>query len=119
VTEVHGLLGRLAIVLTLVAGGWAIGLAAARRVPGRLFVGNLVWVVLAVAAAALTGAAVLLSSGPPADALHLLYGLLALALLPAAALVSAARPARQQAAAMAIACVVLAILLFRLVQTGG
>jgi hypothetical protein len=47
------------------------------------------------------------------------YGVIALALLPGAALVAMNRPDTQRSAVLAVAGIVLAVLLFRLVETGG
>jgi hypothetical protein len=119
VSQAHAVVGQLAVVLALVATVWSIGLAITRRPLGSLFVGNLVWVAIAVGAAAALGAATLVVAEPPRDALHLVYGVLALATLPGAALVAAGRPARQQSIVAAVAATILVILLLRLVQTGS
>ena len=55
--EAHALVGRVTIVLGLVAVIWSVALIVTRREPGPLFLGNLVWVFLAVAVAAVLGAA--------------------------------------------------------------
>lgn len=117
--DAHALLGQLAIVLGIVGAIWAIAAAVARRQTGPLFVASLVWVVIVVALAALLGIATAVSDGPPKDALHIVYGVLALAVLPGAALLASGRPARQQATYAAVAMTVLLILLFRLFQTGA
>lgn len=117
--DAHALLGQLAIVLGIVGAIWAIAAAVARRQTGPLFVASLVWVVIVVALAALLGIATAVSNGPPKDALHIVYGVLALAVLPGAALLASGRPARQQATYAAVAMTVLLILLFRLFQTGA
>jgi len=118
-SQLHGFLGLMALALALMAAGWSIGNALAGRPPGRLFVGNLVWVVIAVVAAGLSGAAIAIAERPPEDVLHVVYGLLAVALLPGAALIVARRPSGQQSTVLSIAGVVLAVLLFRLLETGG
>jgi hypothetical protein len=119
VSQLHGFLGLMALVLAVMAAGWSIGLALAARPPGRLFVGNLVWVVIGVVLAAATGGLVAVAQQPPDDPLHVVYGVIALALLPGAALVAMNRPESQRSAVLSVAGVVLAILLFRLIETGG
>ena len=117
--DAHALLGQLAIVLGIVGAVWAIAAAITRRQTGLLFVASLVWVVIVVALAALLGIATAVSNGPPSDPLHIVYGVLALAVLPGAALLASGRPARQQGVFAAVAMTVLVILLFRLFQTGS
>jgi hypothetical protein len=119
VSQLHGFLGLMALALTLLAALWSGGTALAGKPPGRLFVGNLVWVVLGVVLAAATGGFVALTQQPPDDPLHVVYGVIALALLPGAALVAMNRPDTQRSAVLAVAGIVLAVLLFRLVETGG
>ncbi len=118
-SQAHALLGQLAVVLAIIAAVWSIVLAITRRPAGSLFLGNLVWVEIAVVIAAMLGAATAVSGAPPRDGLHLVYGALALALLPGAALIAAGRPAAQRPIVVAVASIVLVILLFRLVQTGS
>ena len=118
-TQAHALAGQVALVLAVVAAVWSIALALARRPLGSLFLGSLVWVGIAVVIAAILGSATAVTAGPPRDALHLVYGLLALALLPGAVLVAAERPAGQRPIIAAVATTVLVILLLRLIQTGS
>jgi hypothetical protein len=119
VSQAHALVGQLAVVLAVVGAAWSIALAVTRRSAGSLFFANLIWVAIAVGAAAVLGAATLIVNGPPHDALHLVYGVLAVGTLPGAAMVASGRPARQQSIVAAIAATVLVILLLRLVQTGA
>ena len=115
----HALVGQLALVLGGIAAIWAIGLVVLRRDPGAFFVGNLVWLVGAVAVAALLGVVTAITAAPPHDPLHVVYGVLAVGVMPATVLVAAGRPARQRSIAMAAGTTVLAIILLRLLQTGG
>lgn len=119
VSQAHMLVGQLAVVLGLIAAAWSIALALARRQGGPLFLGFLIWVVGAVALASLLGVATAVSVAPPRDGLHLVYGVLALAVLPGAALTAVGRPARRQSVVAAVAMIVLVILLFRLIETGS
>lgn len=118
-SQAHALVGQIALVLGVIAAGWSIVLVGTHRRPGSLFLGSVVWVGLAVGLAAVLGAATAVSVGPPRDALHLVYGALALALVPSAVLIASNRPVDQRAAVAAVASIVLVILLFRLLQTGA
>lgn len=118
-SQAHALVGQLAVVLALIAAAWSIVLAITRRPAGSLFLGNLVWVAISVVIAAVLGVATALAVGPPRDALHVIYGVLALGTLPGAAIVATGRPARQQSIVAAVAATILVILLLRLVQTGS
>jgi hypothetical protein len=117
-SAIHALVGQLALVLGAVAVLWSIVLAVARRPPGSLFVASLVWLVIAIVGAGLLGVATAVTAAPPRDPLHIIYGLLAAAILPGAALLAQRRPARQQTIVAAVASIVLLILLFRLLETG-
>lgn len=118
-SQAHALVGQVAIVLGLVAVVWSIGLIATRRDPGPLFLGNLVWLFLAVAGAAALGGATVLSGVPLRDGLHVVYGVLALAVLPGAVLIGSGRAGRQRSIVAALSAIVLVILLARLAQTGS
>ena len=117
--SLHGLVAQLALVLAVIGAAWTLGLAVARRTGGPMLYGELVWIGLAIAAAGLIGVVIALGASPPRDPLHVLYGLLAAAALPVAALVVRDRPSRQRPAVLAIAPLVLLILVVRLFQTGG
>lgn len=118
-SQAHALVGQVAIVLGLVAVGWSIALIVTRRAPGQLFLGNLVWVFLAVAVAAALGVATLVSGVPLRDGLHVVYGVLATSVLPGAMLIASGRSGRQRSVVAAVSAVVLMILLARLLQTGS
>lgn len=118
-SQAHGLVGQIAIVLGLVAVVWSIALLVTRRASGPLFVGNLVSVFLAVAVAAALGVVTIVSGAPLRDGLHVLYGVLALGVLPGVALLASGRDARGQSIVVAIGVIVLVILLGRLLQTGS
>lgn len=117
--EAHALVGQLAVVLAIIATTWSVALAATRRGPGALFLGSLLWLVVVVVVAAILGAATAVAVAPPHDPLHIVYGVFGIAVLPGAVLVAAGRPARRQSIVAAVGTIVLVILLFRLVQTGG
>lgn len=117
--QLHGFIGMLALVLTALAALWSVGNALAGKPPGRLFVGNLVWVVLGVVLAAGSGGLVAIAQQPPEDPLHVVYGIIALGVIAATAVLMVSRPESQRSAVLSVGGVVLAILLFRLVETGG
>lgn len=118
-SQAHGLVAQIAIVLGLSAVAWSITLLVTRRASGPLFLGNLVSVFLVVVVAAVLGVAILLSGTPPRDGLHVVYGALALGVLPGAALIAAGRTAREQSIVVATGAIVLLILIARLFQTGS
>lgn len=118
-SQAHTLVGQVAVVLGLIAAVWAIALVATRRAPGTFFLGNLVWVFLAIVVAAVLGLATFVAGGPLHDPLHVVYGLLALGILPGTMLIASGRSARQRAIVAAVSTVVLVILLARLIQTGS
>ena len=118
-SQAHGLVGQIALVLAVISAIWSVLLALTHRPAGSLFLGNVVWVGLAVGLAAVLGAATAVLVAPPGDALHLVYGALAVALLPGAILIASSRPVDQRPVVAAIASIVLVILLFRLLQTGS
>jgi hypothetical protein len=118
-SQAHALVGQIAIVLAVIAAIWSVVLAITHRPMGSLFLGNAIWVGLAVVLAVVLGAATAMLVAPPGDALHLVYGALALALLPGAVTLASNRPVEQRPVVAAVASIVLVILLFRLLQTGS
>lgn len=117
-TEIHRLLGQLVLVLAVLSAAWSAVLVGGGRQGGPLFIVNLGWTVAAALLAALVGVLVLIAGPGPSDPLHLLYGALAVAALPGAALVAAGRSGRERAIVMLIGSVVLLIVVLRLFQTG-
>lgn len=118
-SDAHALVGQIALVLGLVATVWSVGLVVLKRSPGTFYLGGLVWVVITIAIAGALGLAMVVSGQTPDDVLHIVYGVLALAVLPGAVLVASGRTARGRTIVAAVATIVLAILLMRLLQTGG
>jgi hypothetical protein len=118
--EVHGLLGRVVLVLVLVTAAWAGALVAARRPVQPALVGGLVWVVILVWLTGLLGVAEAVAVGAPDDALHIVYGGLTALVLPGAWAIARTRPdPRRTALVVAVASIVQVILVVRLFQTGG
>jgi hypothetical protein len=120
VAEIHGFLARIALVLVLGTAAWAVALIATRRPMGPAIAGGLIWVVLMLVLTSLLGAVTALTVRPPRDFLHLVYGALAVSVLPIAWAVGRSRSdARRVVIVLAVACVVQLILVVRLFQTGG
>lgn len=117
--QAHGLVGQIALVLAVIAVAWSIALLVTRRAAGPHLGGNLVSVFLAVTVAAALGVATFVSGVPLRDGLHVVYGGLALGVLPGVALIAAGRSAREQSIVVAIGAIVMVILIGRLIQTGS
>jgi len=119
VASLHVLAAQLVLVLTALGAGWAAVLVLTRRPIGAMLQGLLLWIWLLTTAAAALGVAIAVSSSPPRDPLHAVYGALAVAAVPVMGLAARGRPERRIALVMAIGLIVLLILTFRLFQTGG
>jgi peptidoglycan/LPS O-acetylase OafA/YrhL len=118
-TTVHWLLALAsgaALAGTSLVAGWSF---AARR-PASRWIDRLIMATLvAVALAVLAGAGVWIAQGPPADPLHLVYGALALIVLPVARYLGRAGSVRQRSGFVAGGCLVMAGVLYRLWTTAG
>lgn len=115
----HGLTAQIALVLALVLAGSATVLALSRRATGSFFIAGALWTAFVVGLAGVFGIAVAITERAPQDPLHIVYGVLAVGVIPGAAIVASGRPGPRQAAVWAIAGVVLLIIVLRLFQTGG
>ena len=94
-----------------------VGVGAARHRPVRFASDRVILVALGlVGLGIVSGLVVLATGGAPADPLHFVYALVALAILPAVRFWD--RLARRRPLALAIGAVVLAALVLRLFQTG-
>jgi peptidoglycan/LPS O-acetylase OafA/YrhL len=118
-TTAHWLLALasgVALAGTSLAASWSF---AAHR-PAARWIDRLIIATLgAVALAALAGAGVWVSQGPPADPLHLVYGALALIVLPVARYLGHAGSIRRRSGFVAVGCLVMAGVLYRLWTTAG
>jgi hypothetical protein len=95
-------------------------LGVATRRWNRLLGDRLVLAVLATTGlAALVGASLAVTSRPPDDVLHLIYGLVALAVLPIARYIGRSGSDRRRAGWLAAGSLVLLAVYARLVQTGS
>jgi len=118
--EIHGLAAQVTLVLVIIVAGWAVTLGLLRRPLPPLLLGGLGWAFLLLAGTSLLGVMVVLTDAPPADPLHIVYGLLAVAVLPGAWAIARMRDdPRRTVVVLAIASLVLLILVFRSFQTGG
>lgn len=99
--------------------GSAAALALTRRAAGSFFVAGALWTGLIVGLAAMLGVGVAVTDHVPHDLLHVVYGALAVGVLPGAAIVASGRKGPRQAVVWAIAGIVLVIIVLRLFQTGG
>jgi len=116
---VHGLTAQIALVLALVIAGSAIALALTRRTAGSFFVAGTLWTGFVVGLAAVFGIGVAITDHVPGDPLHIVYGVLAVGVVPGAAVVAGGRSDRGRSVVWAIAGIVLVIIVLRLFQTGG
>ena len=115
----HDLLAQVALVLAIVMAGSATALALTRRTAGSFFLAGMLWTGLVIGLAAVLGVGVAIADHFPHDLLHPVYGVLAVGVMPAAAIVAGGRRGPRQALVWAIAGIVLVILILRLFQTGG
>ncbi len=117
-SELHRLVAEVALALGVLTTGWALLLLLLQREPTTLFFANVAWTVGLLGLTALLGLVSLVSGPGLHDDLHLVYGALAVAALPVAAIYPAGYPLRRRLATWTIAGVVLLILVLRLFQTG-
>jgi hypothetical protein len=99
--------------------GSATALAVTRRAAGHFFVTGALWTGVVVGLAVALGVGLGLTDHAPHDLLHVVYGVLAVGVLPGAAIVAAGRTGPRQTVVWAIAAIVLVIIILRLFQTGG
>ena len=119
-SEIHGFLARIVLVLVLATTAWSIGLLATRRPIRPMIVGGLVWVAGLLIVTAVLGAITAVTSHPPKDLLHFVYGALVITVLPIAWAIGRSRPdARRAVVVLSVASVVQVILVVRLFATGG
>lgn len=114
---VHGILADVAVAVVAGAGLWCVVLAALAR-PGGIWFERLQRVViLSIAVTAAAGAIVFGLGARPDDGLHLIYGGVAVILLPIARSFRSGA-SRRDALLMLAGCAVLGGVLFRLFTTG-
>jgi peptidoglycan/LPS O-acetylase OafA/YrhL len=110
------LASAVALAGTSLVAGWS---SAAQR-PAARWIDRLILATLgAVALAVLAGLGVWVSQGAPTDPLHLVYGALALIVLPVARYLGRVGSIRRRSGSVAVGCLVMAGVLYRLWTTAG
>jgi hypothetical protein len=118
VSALHGWLAVIASAAALALAAVALFGVATRRWD-RLLGDRLVLAVLAATGlAVLAGAWVALTARPPSDALHVVYGVVALAVLSIARYIGRSGSARRRAGWLAVGSLVQLAVFLRLLQTG-
>jgi hypothetical protein len=117
VQTVHGFLADVAVAVVAVAAVWCVVLAVLARPGGRWFDRLQRVIILSIAAAAAAGAIVFVLGSRPDDGLHLLYGGVAIIILPVARSFRSGA-SRRDALLMLAGCALLGGVLFRLFTTG-
>jgi hypothetical protein len=117
VPTVHSILADAAVAAVAIAIIWCLILAVTARPGGRLFERLQTVVVLAIALASAAGAVTFALGARPTDGLHLVYGVVAMALLPLARSLRSGA-SRHDALLLLAACALLGGVLFRLFTTG-
>ena len=118
--DVHGLLARVVLVLVVLTAAWSAVLVAGRRPIRPALAGGLAWIVILVSATGLLGIASAAAAGWPTDPLHIVYGVLAVLVLPGTWAITRNRAdPRRTALILGVASIVQVILVVRLFQTGG
>ncbi|HMO59553.1 MAG TPA: hypothetical protein PKA05_14995 [Roseiflexaceae bacterium] len=119
IAALHANLLTTILLLVVVLIGWGMILLIRNRPPPRAADALLAITTLLVAANALLGVALLTAGRRPAQLeLHLIYGLIAALLLPAAHYYGRDHPPRARLLIMIAACGFLAAILLRALQTG-
>ncbi len=115
---IHRLLGYAIVAVTAVGIGWSVLLVVAGRAGGPAFERFQAAVVSVLVVGAASGLVLLATGARPADGLHLLYTIVAIALIPLARSFLGRTNGRAAAALLLAAFVVLGGLLYRLLTTG-
>ncbi len=114
---IHQIFAVAALIAVVIGVVWAAVLAITRRPGGRAFARAQAVLVGIVALAAIGGALVFLTGSRPADGLHLVYGAVAILVIPFARSFLRAE-ARRDALVLFVAAVVLGGVIYRLFATG-
>ena len=116
--DVHRLVGLAAIAVAAVAAVWSAVLVLARRDAGRAYLTALGILVAIALVSALLGTPLLVAGPGPADALHLLYGAIAVVAIPIGIWLAVGRTPRRQSVILLVAVLVELGVTVRLLQTG-
>jgi len=117
VQAVHIILADAAVAAVAIAVLWCVILALLARPGGRWFERLQRVVILSIAAAAAAGAVAFALGARPGDGLHLIYGGVAIILLPVARSFRSGA-SRRDALLMLAGCALLGGVMFRLFMTG-
>lgn len=115
---IHGLLAYASVAVTVVGIGWSVVLVVAGRAGGPVFERFQAAVVSLLVVGAVSGLVLLGTGVRPADELHLLYAIVAVALIPLARSFLGRAHARAAAALLLAAFLVLGGVVYRLFTTG-
>jgi hypothetical protein len=114
---IHQVLAYAAVIGVAIVAAWTLVLVVTKRSPGRGYARAQASMVGIVALAAIVGVVVFVSGARPADGLHLLYGAVAILLIPFAR--SFLRGvARRDTLILLVAVVALGGVIYRLFATG-
>lgn len=114
---IHGLLAYGAVAITVAGIGWSL-LVVAGRAGGPAFERFQAALVSVLVVCAASGLVLLAAGARPADGLHLLYAIVAIALIPLARSFIGRANARVAGALLFAAFVVLGAVIYRLFTTG-
>lgn len=115
---IHRLLAYGTVVGAVIGIGWSALLILSRRPAGPGFDRLQAVVVAALIVGAASGLPMFVSGARPADGLHLLYAVVAIALVPLARTFGRGAAGRGPVAFLLVAFAVLAAVLYRLFTTG-
>lgn len=115
---IHRLLAYAAVAAAVVGIVWSIVLVARRRPGGERFEQAQAAVISVFLIAAVSGGLLLLTGSRPGEGLHLVYTVVAIAVIPLARSFLGRTSARAAAALLLVAFVVLGAVTYRLFTTG-
>ena len=115
---IHRLLAYGAVAGTVAAIRWSVVLVLGRRNGGREFERFQAAVVSLIIVGAASGLLLLISGARPAEGLHLLYAVIAIALIPLARSFLGRMIGRGASVLLLVAFVVLGAIVYRLFTTG-
>ncbi len=115
---IHRLLAYAVVATTVVGIGWSVFLVIARRAGGPAFERFQAAVVSLIVVGSASGLILLTTGARPAAGLHLLYSIVAIALVPLARSFVGHAPVRATSGSLLAAFVVLGAVVYRLFTTG-
>lgn len=115
---IHRLLAYAAVAATVIAISWSLLLAAIGRAAGPGFERYQAVVMSVFVVGAASGGLLLVAGFRPSEGLHLLYAVIALAVIPLARSVLGRATPRRAAVLLLVAFVVLGAVTYRLFTTG-